>query len=248
MANGVVDAAPAASSTAQQLQQATPPTTAASIAAGSDQSTTCTSDELNGSVETTTTTSSGEANGSVCGGPVSSGDEDAKTNLIVNYLPQNMTQDEVRSLFSIGELESCKLIRNKVGQFMSIDTIDTQINVKIMFFKATGQSLGYAFVNYLSAEDAEKAIATLNGLRLQNKTIKLSYARPSSESIKGANLYISGLPKTLTQTDLEAMFSPYGRIITSRVLANNNILGEWGFCLNPFLDLILFRFPWPFKW
>lgn len=221
MANGVVDAVPAASSPAQQLPQTTPPTTAASTAGqaassvntsqspilpGSDQSTTCsTSDELNGSVETTTT--SGEANG---GGPVSSGDEDAKTNLIVNYLPQNMTQDEVRSLFSIGELESCKLIRNK----------------------ATGQSLGYAFVNYLSAEDAEKAIATLNGLRLQNKTIKLSYARPSSESIKGANLYISGLPKTLTQTDLEAMFSPYGRIITSRVLANNNILGElWVFVL-----------------
>lgn len=42
----------------------------------------------------------------------------------------------------------------------------------------------------------------------------------------GANLYISGLPKTLTQADLEGMFSPYGRIITSRVLANNNILGK----------------------
>ena len=46
------------------------------------------------------------------------GDEpkDAKTNLIVNYLPQNMTQDELRSLFSsIGEVESAKLIRDKVA-------------------------------------------------------------------------------------------------------------------------------------
>ena len=40
--------------------------------------------------------------------------EDSKTNLIVNYLPQTMTQDDIRSLFaSIGELESCKLIRDK---------------------------------------------------------------------------------------------------------------------------------------
>lgn len=42
--------------------------------------------------------------------------KDAKTNLIVNYLPQSMTQDELRSLFSsIGEVESAKLIRDKVA-------------------------------------------------------------------------------------------------------------------------------------
>ena len=43
------------------------------------------------------------------------GSDDARTNLIVNYLPQTMTQEEIRSLFSsIGELESCKLIRDKM--------------------------------------------------------------------------------------------------------------------------------------
>ncbi|XP_076245353.1 ELAV-like protein 3 isoform X5 [Calliopsis andreniformis] len=126
--------------------------------------------------------------------------EESKTNLIVNYLPQTMTQEDIRSLFaSIGEVESCKLIRDKVS----------------------GQSLGYGFVNYHRPEDAEKAINTLNGLRLQNKTIKVSYARPSSEAIKGANLYVSGLPKNMTQSDLENLFSPYGRIITSRILCDN---------------------------
>jgi ELAV like protein 2/3/4 len=107
-------------------------------------------------------------------GSGNNGLEESKTNLIVNYLPQTMTQEEIRSLFSsIGEVESCKLIRDKI----------------------TGQSLGYGFVNYHRAEDAEKAINTLNGLLLQNKTIKVSYARPSSEAIKGANLYVSGLPR-----------------------------------------------------
>ena len=47
--------------------------------------------------------------------------EDSKTNLIVNYLPQTMTQEEIRSLFSsIGEVESCKLIRDKVTGNSSI--------------------------------------------------------------------------------------------------------------------------------
>lgn len=42
--------------------------------------------------------------------------EESKTNLIVNYLPQTMTQEDIRSLFaSIGEVESCKLIRDKVS-------------------------------------------------------------------------------------------------------------------------------------
>ncbi|XP_062539131.1 ELAV-like protein 2 [Armigeres subalbatus] len=133
-------------------------------------------------------------------GSIGSGQEDSKTNLIVNYLPQTMTQEEVKSLFSsIGDVESCKLIRDKV----------------------TGQSLGYGFVNYHRPEDADKAINTFNGLRLQNKTIKVSFARPSSDAIKGANLYVSGLSKSMTQQDLEALFQPYGQIITSRILCDN---------------------------
>lgn len=46
---------------------------------------------------------------------IGSSDDISKTNLIVNYLPQTMSQEEVKSLFgSIGEVESCKLIRDKV--------------------------------------------------------------------------------------------------------------------------------------
>ncbi|XP_062367844.1 ELAV-like protein 3 isoform X1 [Cinclus cinclus] len=125
--------------------------------------------------------------------------DDSKTNLIVNYLPQSMSQEELRSLFgSLGDIESCKLVRDKV----------------------TGQSLGYGFVNYVEAGDADRAIGALNGLKLQTKTIKVSYARPSSASIRDANLYVSGLPKAMGQKEMEQLFSQYGRIITSRILVD----------------------------
>ncbi|XP_061486981.1 ELAV-like protein 2 isoform X1 [Rhineura floridana] len=159
-----------------------------------------------------------------CSSPVDSGNtEDSKTNLIVNYLPQNMTQEELKSLFgSIGEIESCKLVRDKItGQCSS--THHSQVPwplQKTSVVPPTGQSLGYGFVNYIDPKDAEKAINTLNGLRLQTKTIKVSYARPSSASIRDANLYVSGLPKTMTQKELEQLFSQYGRIITSRILVD----------------------------
>ncbi|XP_032393351.1 ELAV-like protein 3 isoform X4 [Etheostoma spectabile] len=154
-----------------------------------------------------TQVSNGPSGTSMPNGPVISTNgstDDSKTNLIVNYLPQNMTQEEFKSLFgSIGEIESCKLVRDKI----------------------TGQSLGYGFVNYVDPNDADKAINTLNGLKLQTKTIKVSYARPSSASIRDANLYVSGLPKTMSQKDMEQLFSQYGRIITSRILVDQVTAG-----------------------
>ncbi|CAF3767231.1 unnamed protein product [Rotaria magnacalcarata] len=125
----------------------------------------------------------------------------ARTNLIINYLPQTMTQDEIKDLFgSIGAIESCKLVRDKT----------------------TGQSLGYGFVNFIRLEDAEKAVTTMNGLRLQNKTIKVSFARPSSDSIKFANLYTCGIPKQWTNKELQVYFTSCGKIITSRILTDTN--------------------------
>ncbi|VDM27201.1 unnamed protein product [Toxocara canis] len=47
---------------------------------------------------------------------------ESKTNLIINYLPQTMSQEEVRSLFSsMGEIDSCKLVRDKItGTFVAL--------------------------------------------------------------------------------------------------------------------------------
>ena len=121
----------------------------------------------------------------------------AKTNLIVNYLPPTLSEDDFRLLFStVGEVQSHKLIRDK----------------------DTNASLGYGFINYGTAAEAERAIRDLNGLALQDKTIKVSYARPSSSAIKNANVYVANLPPTFTTQDLDAMFRVFGEIITSKIL------------------------------
>lgn len=62
--------------------------------------------------------------------------------------------------------------------------------------------------------------------------LQVSYARPSSASIRDANLYVSGLPKTMTQKELEQLFSQYGRIITSRILVDQ-VTGEYGITAPP---------------
>jgi ELAV like protein 2/3/4 len=124
---------------------------------------------------------------------------ESKTNLIINYLPATLAHDEFKQLFvSYGELESCRLVCDK----------------------HTGQSLCYGFVNYVHADDADKAYKSVNGLKIHNKMIKVSFARPSCESIKGANLYVCGIPKNWTEIELNQYFSQCGHIITSRILLN----------------------------
>lgn len=121
-----------------------------------------------------------------------------KTNLIVNYLPQNLTDEEFHELFSKpGRLTASKIIRDR----------------------ATGYSYGFGFVDYATEEDAEKAITMLNGYHLQHKQIKVAYSR-QGDNVKGANLYLRNLPKTIAISDIEQMFSPYGEIVQVRVLCN----------------------------
>ena len=63
----------------------------------------------------------------------------------------------------------------------------------------------------------------LTAMELQHVyvTVEVSLARPSCELIKGANLYVSGLPKSMTQRELESMFVSCGNIITSRILCDS---------------------------
>lgn len=118
------------------------------------------------------------------------------TKLMVNYIPELMTRDMMYALFSaMGKIESCKLISNR----------------------------GYGFVEYEKHEDAEKARIAFNGLLMQGKTLKVSFAllnpenkiphKPDTES----NLYISNLPPDMTLERLNILFSQFGVITNSRV-------------------------------
>ncbi|XP_054016436.1 sex-lethal homolog isoform X3 [Hylaeus anthracinus] len=123
--------------------------------------------------------------------------EEPRTNLIINYLPQSMTEKDLYSLFvTIGPVESCRVMKD---------------------YK-TGYSYGFGFVNYAKAEDAATAINTLNGLQVQNKRLKVSFARPSGEEIKETNLYVTNLPRNITESQIDDIFSKYGNIVQKNIL------------------------------
>lgn len=52
----------------------------------------------------------------------------------------------------------------------------------------------------------------------RNKRLKVSYSRPPGQDMKDSNLYITNLPKNVTEEDIDKMFGEYGEIVQRTVL------------------------------
>jgi len=123
-----------------------------------------------------------------------------KDNLIINYLPPEMTENDLQTIFEqFGTITQVKIVRNR----------------------ETKKSVGYGFVKFESESDAENAMRHLNGYRIGKKQIKVSFARPSSDNIKECKLYVSYLPPEYTQQQVINLFSQFGQIIECRLLFDN---------------------------
>jgi len=54
-------------------------------------------------------------------------------------------------------------------------------SARVVTDRETGRSRGFGFVEMETEEDAQKAIATLNGMELDGRAISVSEARPQTE-------------------------------------------------------------------
>jgi len=128
------------------------------------------------------------------------GSKGLKTKLIINYLPQSMTDGEFHSLFSaIGPVESTNVMRDR----------------------KTDYSYGYGFVDYTNPADAATAISKLNGYKILHKTLRVAYSKPPGSS-KNVNLYLVGLTPNTDERALEELFTPYGDLVYTRILRNQD--------------------------
>lgn len=81
-------------------------------------------------------------------------------NLYVGNLSYDLTEDDLRELFSeFGEISSVNIITDKF----------------------TGRSKGFGFVEMPSQEDAEKAISGLNEKDVKGRNLKVNQARPRED-------------------------------------------------------------------
>ena len=80
--------------------------------------------------------------------------------LYVGNLSYKMTEEGLKEIFApIGEVLSAKIITDP----------------------STGRSKGFGFVEMANDEDGDKAISSLNGTNVQERSITVSEARPQKE-------------------------------------------------------------------
>ncbi|KAH7688593.1 hypothetical protein IHE45_03G041600 [Dioscorea alata] len=131
------------------------------------------------------------------------GNQFPSTSLYVGDLELNVTDSQLFDLFSqIGPVVSVRVCRD--------------VN--------TRRSLGYAYVNYSNAMDAERALDVLNFTPLNNKPIRIMYSNrdPSSRKSSAANIFIKNLDKAIDNKALHDTFSVFGKVLSCKIATDTN--------------------------
>ncbi|XP_043939566.1 RNA-binding motif, single-stranded-interacting protein 2 isoform X2 [Protopterus annectens] len=89
------------------------------------------------------------------------------------------------------------------------------VSTKAILDKATNKCKGYGFVDFDSPAAAQKAVTALKANGVQAQMAKQQEQDPT-------NLYISNLPVTMDEQELEAMLKPFGQVISTRILRDAN--------------------------
>lgn len=119
------------------------------------------------------------------------------TNLYIRGLNVNTTDKDLLALCSkYGKINSTKAI------------VDP----------STNKCKGYGFVDFENPQAAEAAVKDLQSTGVQAQMAKVSKAQEQDPT----NLYIANLPVVYTEQDLEKMFSPYGQVISTRILRDQS--------------------------
>jgi len=120
------------------------------------------------------------------------------TKLIVNYLPDEVTETVLYNLFvNYGEIESVRVMRDRCGQ-----------------------PKGYGFVKFAKENSAAEAIRNLVGVMIGHKRIKVDYCRPGGPR-NLANLFVGSLPEEYKEEDLVELFQDFAPIIDARILRDH---------------------------
>ncbi|KAM9115644.1 RNA-binding motif, single-stranded-interacting protein 2 isoform 2-T2 [Pangshura tecta] len=87
------------------------------------------------------------------------------------------------------------------------------VSTKAILDKTTNKCKGYGFVDFDSPTAAQKAVTALKASGVQAQMAKEQ---------DPTNLYISNLPLSVDEQELEGMLKPFGQVISTRVLRDPN--------------------------
>lgn len=119
----------------------------------------------------------------------------------------------------VGNLDS-DLTEQRLYEFFS--QYGSVVSVRIMRDLYSGESRGFAFVNFTNQADAQRAKQVLNHSKIQNREIRISFKRNPGQNNTDANLFVSNLDPKVTSQELEELCKEYGNVVSCYVRQDDN--------------------------
>lgn len=103
------------------------------------------------------------------------------------------------------------------------NTVGPVASIRVCRDNVTRRSLGYAYVNYHSASDAERALDTLNFSAVKNHPCRImwSHRDPSVRRSAVGNIFVKNLDKSIDNKALFDTFSLFGNILSCKVAVDS---------------------------
>ncbi|KAH1078540.1 hypothetical protein AAZX31_19G173800 [Glycine max] len=97
-------------------------------------------------------------------------------------------------------------------------------SVRVCKDSSTGKSLCYGYLNFVSPQDAIRAIELKNNSTLNGKAMRVMWSRRDPDARKSAigNLFVKNLPESIDNAGLQDIFKKYGNILSSKVVTSED--------------------------
>jgi len=103
--------------------------------------------------------------------------------------------------------------------FETFNRVGPVASIRVCRDTLTRRSLGYAYVNFLSVVDAERALDTMNNQAIKGKACRIMWSQrdPSIRKSGVGNIFIKNLDPVISHKELYDTFSAFGNILSCKV-------------------------------